>query len=70
MTNTNCLANMQCPKCESDGPFWIEGVAYFLVSDNGITEYGSVNWQDDSGCECSACHHRDFVAHFTQEKGE
>ena len=23
MTNTNCLAGFECPKCKSDGPFKI-----------------------------------------------
>lgn len=68
MPNTNCLANMQCPQCDSDGPFRIEARASFLTFDTGTTAYEGVEWQEDSGCECAACHHRGSIADFTREK--
>jgi len=39
MTNTNCLADMHCPDCKSEGPFEIYGAALFTVHDDGIAEY-------------------------------
>ena len=65
MSNTNCLTHMQCPQCESQGPFWIDGCASFLVTDNGTAAHENVEWQDDNDCVCAACRHRGTVTDFT-----
>jgi hypothetical protein len=68
MVNTNCLTDMQCPKCGSEGPFWIEGTADFLVSDDGTMEYSGVDWQSGNRCECVTCTYFAHVADFTIAK--
>ena len=68
MSNTNCLDGMQCPKCGSEGPFWIDATARFLVSDDGTEEYQDVAWQSRNGCECAACQHRGVAVDFTAKK--
>jgi hypothetical protein len=52
MTNTNCLADMHCPDCKSEGPFEIYGAALFTVHDDGIAEYREAEWNDGSFCFC------------------
>jgi hypothetical protein len=64
MSNTNCLANMQCPECKSYGPFWIDGSATFLVSDSGTEDYREAEWSEENGCQCRACGHAEYVGDF------
>jgi hypothetical protein len=66
MTNTNCLTGMHCPACGSEGPFYIECLAVFLVSDSGTEDYSGVDWADDSHCDCQECCHHATVANFTE----
>lgn len=63
-TNKNCLANMQCPRCLSEGPFFIETVTTATVYDDGIADHGDMDWHDDSICTCSACNLQRTVANF------
>lgn len=53
--NENILAGIQCPECQSDGPFRIEAKALFLAHDDGTEVAGDVEWDDDSHCECAEC---------------
>jgi hypothetical protein len=65
MTNENRLAGMRCPACGSDGPFYIECLAVFLVSDSGTDDCSGVDWSEDSHCDCHACCHHATVTGFT-----
>lgn len=70
MTNTNCLENIQCPKCNHEGPFWITASTTALVHDDGEEEYGDLEWDNDSYIRCQACHHTGLVSGFTAEPPE
>lgn len=67
--NTNCLAGMKCPKCNSLGPFKIDVVTTVLMSDDGSDSCidSDVRWADDSQCVCVACDFngasKDFFKH-------
>lgn len=52
MANSNCLEDVQCPACSSEGPFNIVGTAWFFVTDDGTSEFRDVEWDDDSTCVC------------------
>lgn len=57
--NENCLEGMRCPKCQSDGPFWIAATitAQVLMSDDGTVEERpeGTTWDDNSSCRCPEC---------------
>ncbi len=65
MTNENCLEGMRCPACGSEGPFYIECLAVFLVYDSGTDDYSGMDWAEDSHCNCDGCCHHATVADFT-----
>jgi len=62
--NTNCLAGMQCPNCNSYGPFKIGVETVCLISDEGTEAHYDEEWGDDSYCECNECHHAGKVRMF------
>ena len=64
MPNENCLAEMKCPNCGSEGPFYIRAESTFLVSDDGTDEYEDVEWFDGSRCRCKACEFSASVMRF------
>lgn len=37
MANTNCLAGMKCPRCNSEGPFKIAVSIMAMVHDSGVS---------------------------------
>ena len=56
--NRNCLRGLRCPnpRCESTGPFWIDGTARFKVSDDGCDEFVELDFDDaDNHMRCVAC---------------
>jgi hypothetical protein len=55
MTNTNCLADIKCPKCGNDGSFRIEAVIVCHVTDDGSEPTGDHHWDKDSFCHCPEC---------------
>lgn len=67
MTNTNCLADMQCPQCRSFEPFNIEVKTSMRVFDNGTDDHGDTEWDEDSYCECCECGFSGTVADFSKE---
>jgi hypothetical protein len=69
-SNNNCLEGMGCPNCGSEGPFKIEAVSTFTVSDDGTEDHGDVEWDDESFCQCEDCDHKGTVADFTLEQEE
>jgi hypothetical protein len=40
--NTNCLADVECPRCSSQGPFRIKCTALMDVEDDGVDDYRDV----------------------------
>lgn len=53
--NTNCLEGMECPECKSNGPFKIAATALFTLYDDGTDEFGDLEYDDGSYCECPQC---------------
>jgi hypothetical protein len=71
--NTNCLAGMACPKCKSEGPFYIEVTHVALVYDDGTddSDVHHTDWYDKSYCECRECDYHGKVKNFRiKEKGK
>lgn len=64
LTNKNCLANMQCSRCMSEGPFFIETLTTATVYDDGVEDHGDMDWHDDSVCTCAHCNLLGTVADF------
>ena len=55
MTNTNCLENVRCPKCDQEDHFQITALITCLVTDNGSEPVGDHNWDDGSPTHCIEC---------------
>jgi hypothetical protein len=55
MPNTNCLEDMECPCCKSEGPYKIAVETIAEVHDSGIEDSGDNHWDGDSYCECMEC---------------
>lgn len=65
MPNENLLANMRCPNCGFEGPFYISCETMFRVYDDGAEDPWDVTWEDDDACICCQCGHHKTVAGFT-----
>ena len=63
-TNTNCLEGMACPSCKSKGDFIIGVFVMALVSDNGVVDPQSPEWDDASTCACRVCTFEGKVSDF------
>ncbi len=66
-TNQNVLEGLRCPACGSEGNFSIACDTVALVGDDGIDEYGDMEWDDKSmmGCDgIGGCGLRATVAEF------
>jgi hypothetical protein len=55
MTNTNCLADVCCPKCGQEDEFSIAAVISCLVTDDGSDPVGDHYWDEDSATHCPQC---------------
>lgn len=58
--NENCLEGWKCPKCGSEGPFYIIDAvihATILMNDDGTMEEDvtATDWDDDSPARCYWC---------------
>lgn len=63
--NTNCLENMQCPRCKSTEPFKIAISTLALVYDDGIDAcYSDQDRDSDSYCERYNCQYYEIVNDF------
>ena len=66
--NTNCLEGMQCPKCESFGPFNIRISQIAEVNDDGVEDaHGDNEWDDESYCQCIECGESGTVKEFSED---
>lgn len=63
--NTNCLAGMRCPQCQSTGPFRIVATALFTIGDDGADIFGDIEYDGGSYCVCPDCGHDGIVHDFT-----
>lgn len=67
MSNTGLLNGMQCPQCDSYGPFNIETLAVIEVRDSAVEgwnqRYGA-EWTNDSWCQCVECSYTKTVGEF------
>ena len=70
MININALEGIECPNCESGGPFRIVATATFFVTDNGTDEFAGVEWDDDALCSCVMCGDTGTVDDFKIQAGE
>jgi hypothetical protein len=64
MKNTNCLADIKCPKCGNKGQFKINANATFSLTDDGIIDYADVDWDDDSQITCVSCNKTGKIKEF------
>jgi hypothetical protein len=55
MANTNWLINMRCPRCGSEGPFWIDCNAVALIGDDGPIKIDAPDWSCNNWTTCKAC---------------
>jgi Zn ribbon nucleic-acid-binding protein len=54
-TNTNVLAGLKCPKCESLGPYFIVATCWAQVQDDGVYDTSEFEWTENSRCDCKEC---------------
>jgi hypothetical protein len=55
MTNSNCLENIQCPACGNEHCFRLAAKTIAIVTDDGVEDYGDMEWDNDSYAECPQC---------------
>ena len=55
MTNTNCLEIIKCPACGNEESFRFAARTIATVTDDGVDDYGDMEWDDESYAECAAC---------------
>ena len=73
MTNTNCLQDIQCPKCGYRDRFFISATITADVTDDGseiADNRGDFEWDDNSPIECHACGATGTVGEFTVRQPE
>lgn len=67
MPNTNCLADISCPNCNSTGPFDITVLTTARISDEGLQVLrGELSWDKTSGIACPKCGTFGYVSAFTE----
>lgn len=68
-TNNSVLEGLRCPQCGSEGPFSIACITVGLFADDGVDEYGDMEWESTSGMSCQGydtdCDFTGTVADFT-----
>jgi hypothetical protein len=65
MANSNCLAGIACPKCNSENRFGIGVSAFAYLQDDGCESTQDIEWDDQSSIVCCACDHSGTVKEFT-----
>jgi len=55
MTNINTLENITCPDCGNEESFRIGTQTLATVTDDGVEDYGDMEWDHDSYAECTQC---------------
>jgi hypothetical protein len=62
--NTNCLAGVICPACFQRERFRIRAASWFLLQDDGTSEFEDVEYDGRAPCQCRACDHAGNLAAF------
>lgn len=71
MPNSNCLDNIQCPKCGQDKRFKIAAQILVTVTDNGVEDIGGdFDWDKDSFAQCPECGYNEKLSGFHINEGE
>lgn len=65
MSNTNCLADLACPRCGNDSCLNIEVRTLATFTDLGCEDYGGMDWDYASPAECPECDFTGAVHEFT-----
>ncbi len=68
MANANCLEGMKCQVCGNADRFYIFAVVECEVTDNGVEDTGSADWNDESKCQCPDCKTDGPVRDFKEKK--
>lgn len=55
MPNTNCLEGNACPECGNEYKFRIAARTIAIVTDDGVEDYGDMEWDEASFTQCSKC---------------
>ena len=64
MNAIHYLADMQCPDCNSAGPFKIAVSALFTFNRSGIKTFDDPEFDRGSYCECATCGRSGIVEDF------
>jgi len=60
---------LRCPKCASEGPFFVDAIATFAISEIGaVTFAGGTDWDSVATTACKACGYTG--EHFTFEPND
>ena len=70
MANDKYQKDFKCPSCGSRGSFWIRAHVPVGVYKGCIMTMSTVNWDDDSYCECPACDKHGTVKDFMNREGD
>lgn len=68
MSNTNCLAGLQCPNCGSFGPYQIAAKCFAEVTDDGVQDTADFEWEGNSWCRCVVCSFQKKVKDFEPKR--
>lgn len=58
------IFNMACPKCGNDTSLNVVISCWAELRPDGTDPVGDHEWNEESPCDCSACHHAGIVADF------
>jgi hypothetical protein len=62
--NTNCLEDIECPRCANTSRFTIEALVAADVQDDGAEFVGDAYWDDESRIACHECEHTGKLGEF------
>ena len=66
--NANCLRGYECPKCQSQGPFWAKTTCLAKWCDDGTEETQEHEIEEQAGhMRCCGCDYRGHVNDFQTE---
>ncbi len=65
--NKNCLEDIACPKCGYRDRFIIQATSSFIMQDEGTSEFGDVEYDDNNYIACDSCGQDGKVSEFKIE---
>lgn len=63
------IFNMACPACGSDEDLLVDITTLAYLTADGTEATGEHDWDDESGCRCSACDHTGKAKDFRINNG-